>query len=214
MTVGVPLPASKGLAHLIPTGLVAPPGQRIGLLGGSFDPPHAGHVHITRWALRALALDRVWWLVSPGNPLKAQGPAALARRMEACRAVMRHPRVQVTDIEAALGTRYTADTLAALRKRYPRLTFVWLMGADNLASLHRWERWQCIMRTMPVAVLARPGAQLSAGLGPAARHFSRYRLPAHAAAGLAARQPPCWTLLTGPMSTLSSTHLRARGDWP
>lgn len=171
-------------------------------------------MHITLWALRALRLDRVWWLVSPGNPLKARGPAPLPQRMAACRALMRHPRVQVSDVEGALGTRYTADTLAALRRRYPRLTFVWLMGADNLAGFHRWERWQNIMATMPIGVLARPGEQVSAGLGPAARHFAPYRLPPHAAGALARRAPPCWTLLTGRMSGLSSTAIRARGDWP
>lgn len=115
----------------------ARPGMCIGLLGGSFDPPHAGHVHITREALKRFGLDAVWWLVSPGNPLKTRGPAPLDRRMAAARAIMRHPRVEVTDIEARLGTRYTAETLAALFARYPGVRFVWLMGADNLASFHR-----------------------------------------------------------------------------
>jgi nicotinate-nucleotide adenylyltransferase len=117
-------------------GLVAAPGLRIGLLGGSFDPPHEGHAHITRWALRSLGLDRVWWLVSPGNPLKPKGPADLARRIAAARALMRDPRVVVTDVEARLGARYTADTLVALSARFPQARFVWLMGADNLARFH------------------------------------------------------------------------------
>jgi nicotinate-nucleotide adenylyltransferase len=194
--------------------LVTVPGQRIGLLGGSFDPPHAGHVHITLWALRAFRLDAVWWLVSPGNPLKKQGPAELPRRLTACRALMQHPRVSVTDIEAQLGTRYTADTLAALRRRYPRLTFLWLMGADNLAGLHRWQRWQSIMETMPVGVLARPGQQVAAALSPAARRYARQRLPTHASGSLAHRAAPCWTLQTGAMSPLSSSEIRARGEWP
>jgi nicotinate-nucleotide adenylyltransferase len=196
------------------TGPPAACGQRIGLLGGSFDPPHGGHVHITRWALRALDLDAVWWLVSPGNPLKPRGPAALARRVAACRAVMDHPRVRVTAVEARLGSRYTADTLDRLRAIYPGVRFVWLMGADNLAGFHRWDRWDRILRTVPVAVLARPGEQLSAGLAPAARRFARARLGAHAARSLATARPPAWTLLTGPMSEMSSTAIRARGDWP
>jgi len=126
--------------HGLPT---APAGQRIGLLGGSFDPPHDGHVHITTAALKRFGLDRVWWLVSPGNPLKSQGPAPLPERMQAAQALMRHPRVTVTDIEARLGTRFTAETLQALQHRYPDVQFVWLMGADNLAQFHRWHapRW-------------------------------------------------------------------------
>ena len=189
-------------------------GQRVGLLGGSFDPPHEGHVHITRWALRALGIDRVWWLVSPGNPLKKRGPADIARRIAACRSLVDHPRVSVTDIEARLKTRYTADTLDALRKRYPRVRFVWLMGADNLSGFHRWERWDDILRGTPVGVMARPGEQLYAGLAPAARAFAQRRLPAAEARTLGRRAPPCWTLLTGPMSGMSSTEIRASGRWP
>jgi nicotinate-nucleotide adenylyltransferase len=189
-------------------------GQRIGLLGGSFDPPHEGHRHITLWALRALGLDAVWWLVSPGNPLKKTGPAEIARRVAACRALARHPRVRVTDIEARLRSRYTADTLDRLRAVYPGVRFVWLMGADNLAGFHRWDRWDDILRTTPVAALARPGGQISAGLAPAARRFAAARRPPAASRTLADARPPAWTLLTGPMSAQSSTAIRARGDWP
>ena len=190
------------------------PGMVIGLLGGSFDPPHAGHVHITTMALRKMPLDRVWWLVTPGNPLKARGPAALSRRMAACKAIMRHPRVDVTDIEARLGARYTADTLTKLRRRFPAVRFVWLMGADNLAGFHRWDRWQDIMRSTPIAVLTRPGAQLRAGLSPAARRFAAARIPPERAAALAWRAAPCWTMIPGAMSPLSSTKIRASGEWP
>ena len=137
------------------------------------------------WALKAFGLDRVWWLVSPGNPLKPDAPADLARRLAAARAIMRHPRVEVTDLEARLGTRYTAATLAALKARWPGVRFVWLMGADNLAGFHRWERWDEIMAAVPVGVLARPGDQLRAGLSPAARRFARWRLPAARGAGAA-----------------------------
>jgi len=192
---------------------VATPGLRVGLLGGSFDPPHAGHAHITRWALRGFGLDRVWWLVSPGNPLKPDAPADLARRMEAARALMRHPRVSVTDIEDRLGTRATAATLACLKRRYPGVRFVWLMGADNLAGFHRWGRWEDILAAVPVGVLGRPGAQLRAGLSPAAMRYARYRLPAAEARALPFMAPPAWCLLTGRMLDLSSTGLRAAGAW-
>ncbi len=192
----------------------AAPGLKVGLLGGSFDPPHEGHVHITRWALRRLGLDRVWWLVSPGNPLKANGPAPIADRVAASRALMRHPRVEITDVEARLGARYTADTLRALRARYPGVRFVWLMGSDNLATFHRWDNWQEIAQTTPLAVLARPHAQLRAGLSPTARRFAAARLPAEAAPALPLRPAPAWVMLTGPMSDLSSTRIRARGEWP
>jgi nicotinate-nucleotide adenylyltransferase len=208
----MPLPA-PGAGGLGPLGPVAFAGQRVGLLGGSFDPAHAGHVHITRWALRALGLDRVWWLVSPGNPLKPDAPADLSRRLQAGRAIMRHARVVVTDFEARAGTRYTAATLAVLRRRYPGVRFVWLMGADNLASFHHWDRWEEIMATVPVAVLARPGEQLRAGLSPAARRFARWRLPPSQAAALPFRDPPAWTLLSGRMLDLSSSKLRAAGAW-
>ena len=192
---------------------IALPGMRVGLLGGSFDPPHAGHVQVSKWALRAFGLDRVWWLVSPGNPLKADAPADMARRMAAARAIMRHPRIEVTDIEARLGTRLTVETLTALRARRPGVRFVWLMGADNLRGFHRWDRWEEIMGSVPVGVLARPGEQIAAGLSPAARRFARWRLPPTEARSLAFREPPCWTLLTGRMLDLSSSELRALGVW-
>ncbi|RMF41180.1 MAG: nicotinate-nucleotide adenylyltransferase [Alphaproteobacteria bacterium] len=192
----------------------APRGLKVGLLGGSFDPPHEGHIHITRRALKAFALDRIWWLVSPGNPLKARGPAALERRIAAARALIDHPRVTVTGIEARLGTRYTAQTLARLRQRYAGVHFLWLMGADNLAQFHRWQRWQEIMQTVPIGVLARPGAQLAAGLSPAARRFARFRHGPGEASGLVLEPPPAWILLTGPMHDVSSTAIRRSGRWP
>lgn len=188
-------------------------GQVVGLLGGSFDPPHAGHVHITGQALKRFGLDRVWWLVSPGNPLKPDGPAPLARRMAAARAIVRHPRVTVTDIEARLGTRYTAGTLNALIPRYPAVRFVWLMGADNLAQFHRWQRWDRIMQRVPVGVIARPGPGAAARLSPAARAFARHRLPEAAAALLPRLDPPVWCHVTVPMLAISSTDLRGQGGW-
>jgi nicotinate-nucleotide adenylyltransferase len=189
------------------------PGQRVGLLGGSFDPAHEGHLLITERALKALRLDAVWWLVSPGNPLKTEAPAPIERRVAAARRLVRDRRVVVTDIEARIGTRYTAETLTGLRRRYPGVRFVWLMGSDSLAGFHRWDRWQSILAMVPVAVLARPGQQLKAGLSPAARAYARWRVPQRSAAALADMRPPAWVLLSGPMLDLSSTELRARGSW-
>lgn len=192
---------------------IARPGMRIGLLGGSFDPPHLGHVHITREAMKRFGLDRVWWLVSPGNPLKAEGPASLDRRMAAARAVMDHPRVEITDIEARLGTRYTAATLSGLLPRYLGVRFVWLMGADNLAGFHRWDRWEWIMRQVPVGVIARPGERTAARHAPAAARFERARLRGSEARRLPGATPPAWCFLNIPMVKMSSTELRSRGDW-
>ena len=181
----------------------------IGLLGGSFDPPHVGHVHITQEALKRFGLDRVWWLVSPGNPLKARGPAPLAQRLAAARALMRHPRVTVTDIEARLGTRYTAQTLRALRARAHGVRFVWLMGADNLAQFHLWQDWRQIMDSVPVGVLARPGDRISARTSVAARVYPQARVPAGASHGLARATAPAWCFVNIPMLDISSTALRA-----
>ena len=191
------------------------PGQVVGLLGGSFDPPHAGHVHLTREALKRLRLDQVWWLVSPGNPLKPNPPAPLPERMAAARAIMRHPRVKITDLEAGFGTRATADTLRELQKAYPLVRFVWLMGADNLASFHTWERWPEIMARVPVAVLARPGQRMRALNSPAAQRFRREQVPAGDAEILGRLPPPAWLYLDMPMRHESSTALRlARRNAP
>lgn len=191
----------------------AAPGQVVGLLGGSFDPAHAGHVHITREALKRFGLDQVWWLVSPGNPLKEQGPAPLDRRMERAQQVMQHPRVQVTDIEAALGTRYTAQTLAKLRQSYPMVRFVWLMGADNLAQFHLWQDWQQIAQTVPMGILARPGQRISARMSRAAALYAPYRIPGRHSQLLARADAPAWCFVNVPMHDASSTAIRARGGW-
>lgn len=185
----------------------------VGLFGGSFDPPHAGHVHVSREALKRLHLDRVWWLVSPGNPLKDRGPAPIGRRMAAAHEMVRHPRIVVTDIEARIGTRYTGATIERLKNLYPGVRFVWLMGADNLAQFHHWQRWDWIMCTVPVCVLARPGQRISARTAKAARVFQWARLPAAAAPVLARREPPAWMFLNVPMLDVSSSEIRARGGW-
>ena len=187
------------------------PGQVIGLLGGSFDPPHSGHLHISREALRRFGLDRLWWLVSPGNPLKAHGPAPLPDRMAAARRLATHPRIDVTDIEARLGTRYTSATLAALERICPGRRFVWLMGADNLAQLHRWQDWRSIMERVPVGVLARPGQRISARLSPAARVYAGARIKGRASHLLGRAEAPAWCFVNVPMTDISSSALRARG---
>lgn len=185
----------------------------IGLLGGSFDPPHDGHVHLTMQALKRFGLDQVWWLVSPGNPLKSEGPAPVDRRMHAARALLGHPRVVVTDIEARLGTRFTVETLEALIAAYRGVRFTWLMGADNLATVHRWERWPSLFAMVPVGVVARPGGPVWDRTAGAARVFRRDRLPASQALLLSRAVPPAWCYLRGPLVDQSSTRLREDGTW-
>lgn len=191
----------------------ARPGQVVGLFGGSFDPPHQGHVHVTLEAMKAFGLDRVWWLVSPGNPLKSRGPAPIDQRVEAARSIMQHPKVEVTDIEDLTGTRATADTLAALRRLYPQVRFVWLMGADNLAQFHKWKDWRLIMDTVPVGVVARPGDRISARMSPAARVYGKYRIDGTARHLLGRADAPAWCFVNVPMVDVSSTQIRSKGGW-
>ena len=192
---------------------IARKGEVIGLLGGSFDPAHQGHVHITREALKRFGLDRVWWLVSPGNPLKEHGPAPLAQRMARARQIMQHPRVVVTDIEAQLGTRYTGETLAQLFALYPGVQFVWLMGADNLAQFHRWQKWQQIARSLPIGVVARPGDRISARTSAAAKIFANARISGRASQLLGRAEPPAWSFVNVPMLDVSSSGIRSEGAW-
>lgn len=187
---------------------LARPGMKIGLLGGSFDPAHEGHVNITEAAMRTFRLDRVWWLVTPGNPLKARGPAPLAQRIAGARAMLNDPRIVVTDIESRLQTRMTADTIAAVQQHYPGVHFVWLMGSDNLIQFDRWDRWREIAESLPIGVMARPGSRLAARNSVAANRLQRWRLPVAQAALLPLRKPPAWVLINLPMSKLSSTALR------
>ncbi|TNF17751.1 MAG: nicotinate-nucleotide adenylyltransferase [Rhodobacteraceae bacterium] len=189
------------------------PGLTIGLLGGSFDPPHQGHVHITREALKRFGLDRVWWLVSPGNPLKEHGPAPLADRMAAARAIMQHPRVEISDFEARAGTRYTAETLEALLLAYRGTRFVWLMGADNLVQLPQWQDWRWIMNIVPVGVLARPGDRIRARNSKAARVYAAHRIRGRESLKLATAEAPAWCFVNVPMRGESSSAIRARGGW-
>ena len=188
-------------------------GQTIGLLGGSFDPAHAVHAHITREALKRFGLYRVWWMVSPGNPLKDRGPAPIEQRMDRARLVMDHPRVEVTDVERQLGTRYTAQTLQALQARYRGVRFVWLMGADNLAQFHRWQDWQWIMDNVAIGVLARPGDRISARMSPAARLYRGNQIAGRHSHILSRVGKPAWCFVNVPMVDQSSTAIRAAGGW-
>ncbi|WP_103258316.1 nicotinate-nucleotide adenylyltransferase [Tabrizicola aquatica] len=190
---------------------VATRGMVVGLLGGSFDPAHEGHALITREALKRLCLDQVWWLVTPGNPLKPRQPAPLAQRLARARAVMQHPKVRITALEARLGTRTTIDTVTRLRALYPGVTFVWLMGADNLAQFHRWDRWRDILRSVAVGVLARPGSGVRARTSVAARAFRVHQI--QRGENLRGSQPPVWAFVNLPMNDASSTEIRARGGW-
>ena len=185
--------------------------MRIGVLGGSFNPAHEGHLHISLAALKMLRLDQVWWLVAPQNPLKpADGMAPLAERMKGARKVARHPAFRVTDIEVALGTRFTADTLAALRRRFPAVTFVWLMGADNLAQMPRWQRWKEIFAHHPVAVFDRsPYSYRSLG-GRAAHRFEHRRMVGRSAGMLARSALPAWVYAHQPRHPASATEIRKK----
>jgi nicotinate-nucleotide adenylyltransferase len=184
-------------------------GMRIGLLGGSFNPPHEGHALVTRLALTRLRLDRVWWLVTPGNPLKSKAElAALQARVEAARRLVAGPRVAVTDIESEIGARYTYETLAWLTRRAPHVRFVWIMGADNLRQFHLWRHWRAIADLTPIVVVDRPGSTLRAMSSRAAIALSPWRIAEGEAPRFAGLDPPALIFLHGPRSELSSTLLR------
>ena len=184
--------------------------MRIGLFGGTFDPPHQAHLAAALLALKRLKLDRVWWLVTPGNPLKnTRGLAPLANRIAAARALTSHPRIDISGLEAVIKTRYTYDTISWLLARCPGVRFVWIMGADNLRSFHRWQKWRRIAELVPIVVIDRLGPSLYAAASPAGNVLARARIPEHDAAVLPDRKPPVWAYLHGLKSPLSSTALRA-----
>lgn len=187
---------------------LAVPGQRIGLLGGSFDPAHQAHLSISREALKRFGLDRIWWLVSPGNPLKKHGPAPLAERIAIARDMIDDPRIIVTDIERHLNTRLTAETIKKLQALYPGVRFTWLMGADNLAQFHLWHGWKDIAARLPIGVLARPNVRMSARLSPAARFMAPSRIPEYQAKKLGSATAPSWVMANVPMLPHSSTAIR------
>ena len=202
----VPAAGRPGVLRL---GFDLKPGMRVGLFGGSFNPAHEGHAHVAETALKRLALHRVIWLVSPQNPLKpTHETAELTRRVWGALRFAQGPSMIVSDAETKIGSFYTIDTLRVLKARYPGVRFVWIMGADSLASFHRWRGWTQIMRETPVAVVSRPGTELKSRTAPAARRFAHSRIPASAAATLPRRKPPAWVYLTGPLNFTSSTALR------
>jgi nicotinate-nucleotide adenylyltransferase len=190
-------------------------GMRIGLLGGSFNPPHAAHRAISLFALKRLKLDRVWWLLTPGNPLKDTGALHdLGERADAARKIADDPRIDISCLEAVIGVRYTVDTIIHLRRRVSGVHFVWIMGADNLAQFHRWKDWRRIASEVPIAVIDRPPQSFRALAAPAAQALARYRLPENQAARLAEQPAPAWVFLSGMKLNLSSTGLRnPDGSW-
>ena len=190
-------------------------GMRIGLLGGSFNPPHAAHRAISLFAIKRLKLDRVWWLLSPGNPLKEhRGLRSLAERAQAAREVAADPRIDISCLEDVIGVSYTVDTITHLRRRASGVRFVWIMGADNLAQFHRWKDWRRIAEAVPIAVIDRPPQSFRALAAPAAQALARYRLPENQAASLPDRRMPAWVFLTGMKLDISSTGLRnPDGSW-
>ncbi len=189
------------------------PGQRIGLYGGSFNPPHTGHVAIAEAALKRLELDAVWWLVSPQNPLKSRDDTAdFAERMAQTQKLVRHPRMIVTDIEKQIGSSCTAEALRGMRHVIDRGRFVWIMGADSFAELHRWYHWQDLPRALPLCVFDRPGHSLRALASPAALKYANNRVDASDAAHLPGSALPAWAFISLPLRPESSTALRIQGD--
>ena len=186
------------------------PGMVVGLFGGSFNPPHAGHELVSEIALRRLNLDQLWWMVTPGNPLKdKRALAPLAERLSLCETLIHDPAIKVTAFEKTLGTAYTARTLSAVKARNPDVRFIWIMGADNLKGFHRWQNWKRIAETFPIAVIDRPGSTLSYLSSKMARTFDYARVDEDDAGVLWKHRAPAWTFIHGPRSTLSSTALRA-----
>jgi nicotinate-nucleotide adenylyltransferase len=195
---------------LRPPGPVAA-GLHVGLLGGSFNPPHRGHIHISDMALKRLDLDYVWWLVSPQNPLKQSNETApLDARVALATRLVHDRRIIVTDAERVLGTRYTIETLLALVRRFPELRFVWLMGSDNLAAFHLWKDWPQIVELMPVAVVMRPGSMLAPLQAKALQRFWRARRKTKR--GVGETRPPAFVIVGGPLNAQSSTAIRGKPD--
>ena len=185
--------------------------RRVGLLGGSFNPAHDGHRHVSELALKKLGLDEVWWLVSPQNPLKpVKGMAPFQKRLAEAQKAITHPRIKATGLETQLGTRHTALTLAKLKRRFPKTTFVWLMGADNLAQISRWHRWEEVFEQVPVAVFDRPTYGLKALAGKAAQRFASHRIATANGKKLFENPLPAWTFITCRLNPASSTAIRTK----
>ena len=188
-------------------------GMSVGLFGGSFNPPHDGHALVCEIALRRLGLDQIWWIVTPGNPLKdTRHLLPLAKRIRLSEKIATDPRIHVTAFEAGHRIRYTADAIAIVQQRNAGVDFVWLMGADNLKGFHRWQHWQEIANSIPIAIVDRPGSTLSYLSSRMAITFDHARLDEDDAMLLPRMKPPVWTFIHGPRSSLSSTAIRNDGD--
>ncbi|MEM6653110.1 MAG: nicotinate (nicotinamide) nucleotide adenylyltransferase [Pseudomonadota bacterium] len=193
-------------AHLPPASTRA----RIGLFGGSFDPPHRGHVHVAETALKRLALNQVWWFPTPGNPLK-EAPGDYQTRFDAVARLTAHNRAfHISQIEKQAGLRYTVDLIHLLKRRLPRAQLAWIMGADSLMTFHYWKDWRRLADLVPIAVVARPGFELAARVSPFAKLLDGHRLPDHTARILPQQKAPAWVYLPAPLNPVSSTALRAR----
>jgi nicotinate-nucleotide adenylyltransferase len=198
---------------IIPSSNPARSGLRIGILGGSFNPAHEGHFAISMFAIKRLGLNQVWWLVSPQNPLKStKDMRSLTRRLATAHRIARSPKIIVTDLERQIGTRYTVDTLQALRRRFPRVQFVWLMGADNLQQLPAWHKWADLFRMVPIAVFRRPGYAIGRRLGKAAQRFDFAWLPPGQSKNLARHILPAWLVLDNRLNYLSATEIRHQNE--
>ena len=203
--------AEAGRPKALRLGFDLQPGMRVGLFGGSFNPIHSGHAHVAETARRRMRLDRVIWLVSPQNPLKSSDETAdLAERLAGARAMARGPGLIVSDAETRLGSTYTIDVVRGFQARFPGVKFVWIMGADSLATFHRWRGWTQIMQEIPVAVVSRPWISLKSRFSPAAKRFAHARRSSSDAASLPGATPPAWVFLRGPLNFQSSTALRER----
>lgn len=211
-----PAPFKPAVVHgALRDGLNLSPGMHVGLFGGSFNPPHSGHLHVAETARIRLGLDKVVWLVSPQNPLKSRRDATpLAERMAMVRDLARGPDMIVSDFETRAGLAWTVDTLRLLKSRYPGVKFVWVMGSDNLAGFHHWKGWTDIARLMPMAVVARPGSILGSRFAPTSTFFADRRVPASRAPVLAGMEAPAWVYLTAPLNPQSSTAIRKAAAQP
>jgi nicotinate-nucleotide adenylyltransferase len=186
--------------------------QTIGLLGGSFDPAHEGHVHITKEAIKRFKLDSVWWLVTSKNPLKRTDPKPLQERVNLARSLIEHPKVTVTCLEKRLETEYTVDTIARLKGLYPEVSFVWLMGADNLSQFQSWKSWKEIVKQVPLGIIARPGNNRLAEHSVLMANYRANRLPSNMGGLLGRITPPSWCYLSTPLNNASSSQIRARNE--
>ena len=185
-----------------------PPAPCVGLLGGSFDPPHKGHLHISLYAIRKFGLDAVWWLVSPGNPLKNTPSLDMSERIRLARNVTSHPRIFVSDLEHRTGLKYSIDTIRFLKRRHSGCRFLWLMGSDNLHGFHHWKGWQEFVSLVNIGVMERVGYRMKARNSVSARYLARYRIEQDHAGCLIDMAPPAWTLVNIPMDSTNSTQLR------